>query len=122
MSIYSRIYGKTPKDKKSPEPQIKDDGKAATRVLAGLKVQNAHMQRVELPDGKNIDIPKMEYVHLLDKQVRDLRDENRDLKIKNEKYEGKIARLEATVNKFYNEFRDLKANSIQRPKFKKSKP
>lgn len=120
MSIYSKIYGKTTKEKK-PESSVKDDGKAATRVLAGLKVHNAHMQRVELPDGKTIDIPKMEYVHLLDKQLRDAREEIRELKTKNEKNENKIARIEATVNKFYNEFRDLKSTSVQRPKFRKAK-
>lgn len=110
MSIYSKIYGK---NKTEPTPTLKNDNKSATRVLAGMKVQNSHMKRLNI-DGEEFDIPKMEYVHLLDKQLKDVREENRNL-------QNKITRIENACNKIYNDLRDLKANSVQKPKFKKFK-
>lgn len=110
MSIYSKIYGK---NKSETKPDIKHDNKSATRVLAGMKIQNSHMKRLNL-DGETFDVPKIEYVHLLDKQLKDVREENKNL-------QNKITRIENACNRMYNELRELKASSVQKPKFKKVK-
>lgn len=114
MSNLSKIYGKTNNNSSSnkTEEPLKDDNKAANRVLAGMKIQNSHMRRLNV-DGDTFDVPKMEYVHLLDKQLRDLKQENSDLK-------QKVNKMENTVNSLYASIKEL-TNKLQRPVFKRRK-
>lgn len=113
----SSIYGKNRDISKlatqTPSPELKNDGKAANRVLAGMKIQNSHM-RVLNVDGNNIEVPKMEYVHLLDKQVRDTRQTNNDL-------QARLIKAENVINNLYNEIRDLKNTISQIPSYKFNK-
>lgn len=99
----SKIYSKTPRNNTQPvikpTETLKDDNKAANRVLAGMKIQNSHMRRLNI-DGDIFDVPKMEYVHLLDKQVRDLKQENTELK-------QKMSKMENTINSMYATLKDL---------------
>lgn len=69
------MYGGNPRSyggEQNSSPSKEDPTKAASRVLGGMKVHNSHIKQVEI-DGQLVDVPRIEYVKLIEQQVRDLR-------------------------------------------------
>lgn len=52
--------------------------KSASRVIGGLKAQNAHQQTFTI-DGELVTFPKTQYVEQLEKQVKEFRNELREI-------------------------------------------
>ena len=100
-NFYSSMYGgnlyhdKT--SKPAAAPLSKD--KMASRVIGGMKAQNSHTKTVEI-DGELHTFPKAEYVTQLETQVREARNEIRDLKTKQ-------ARLIKANNTIMNKLREI---------------
>lgn len=61
-----------------PTAPVPDKFKQASRVIGGLKAQNAHTKTVDI-DGEFHTFPKAEYVAQLETQVREARANIRDL-------------------------------------------
>lgn len=98
--IYHRMYSATPVDPAKAKPALTPE-KMATRVLGGMKAQNSHTVLVEV-DGSLVNLPKTEYVKLLEDQVKQLRDTTRNLESKNN-------RLNAHVKRVMEDIRALQA-------------
>ena len=83
--------------KPAAAPLSKD--KMASRVIGGMKAQNSHTKTVEI-DGELHTFPKADYVAQLETQVREARNEIRDLKTKQ-------ARLIKANNTIMNRLREI---------------
>jgi hypothetical protein len=70
--------------------------KRAVKVLGGMKVHNSHVKRVQIGEDL-IDVPKIEYMQLLEGQVRELRGQLRSA-------ESKLLRLEHAHQKILSTF------------------
>jgi hypothetical protein len=69
--FYRSMYGNGPKVVVTPK--IEDEHqKRAVKVLGGMKVHNSHVKQVII-DDELIDVPKIEYVRLLEEQIRETR-------------------------------------------------
>lgn len=74
--------------------------KLASRVLGGMKAQNSHTKTIEV-DGQIVNLPKAEYVKLLEDQIKDMRNKVRDM-------ETKQNRLSKTNARIIEELRQIK--------------
>ena len=89
----------------NPSPAPKQESpaereKRAVKVLAGMKVHNSHVKRVQVGEDM-IDVPKVEYVNLLEGQIRELRTNLRDA-------QSQLSKLTRSHNKLLSEIHDLK--------------
>lgn len=96
-NFYRAMYGGSSRiDRTTPQMPVqtsqtsqdeKDYGKAPSRVIGGLKAQNAHVTNVDI-DGKIVDIPRLEYIKALEEEIK-------LLKIRDSINTKKLIRLEA---------------------------
>ena len=102
MTNLSRIYGNRPKQPivkpDIPAPVIPKD-KKPQNVLGGMKIHGSHMKRLQFEDGF-MDVPKIEYVRLLEEQIKDLRSKQREQISTNH-------RLTRAITKLQNQIQDL---------------
>lgn len=79
---YSSIYGKIAnRSKAAPVVPQNIDNKTTSRVLGGMKAAGVTSTIVEV-DGNDLRIPRIEYVEMLEKQIREMREELKDVKTK----------------------------------------
>lgn len=94
------MYGGGAKAKPAPTPVATPDKfKMASRVIGGLKAQNAHTKTVEI-DGEFHTFPKAEYVAQMETQLREARNEIRELK-------NKMQRTARNQERILNKLRQL---------------
>lgn len=97
INFHRAMYGSGSRiDRTSPlniapnhDEEEKDYGKMPSRVIGGLKAQNAHVTSIEV-DNKQIDIPRMEYIKALEEEIK-------ALKIRDSVNTKKIIRFESTI-------------------------
>lgn len=84
-NFYSSMYGGPLRHNASaaakPASTSPDKMKQASRVIGGLKAQNAHTKTVEI-DGDYHTFPTAEYVSQMETQLREARNTIRDLQTK----------------------------------------
>ena len=98
--FYRRMYGAGPSNSEPTTPkQPETPEKRASRVLGGMKAQNSHTVIVEV-DGKLVNLPKTEYVKLLEEQVKQMRATVQG-------YEGKYNRVVRQMGKLLEDVRRL---------------
>lgn len=96
-SIFQRMYsGNLKNDQSSPRPPVVDAMKSAARRLGGMKVHGSHVKQVEVGD-QIIDVPTIEYVRLLESQLKELKDKVRKLEDKDISKDNRINRLNSAV-------------------------
>lgn len=102
MNIFKKMYSRS-----TPTDDVSDDrrDKKPNRVLSGMKVHNTHVKTVEIGDSL-VDVPKIEYVSLLEQQVKDLREQNK-------KHENDIARLRRHLSRCENKIREIEAKMLK---------
>ena len=101
MSIYGRMYGARSKQPAvAPAASKESVEKQAARVLGGLKIHNSHVKKVQIGEDL-IDVPKIEYVKLLEDQLRNAR-------VRLKEAEIKIERLRTNHTKFSEELRNIR--------------
>jgi len=102
-NFYPSMYGgdlyhqKDAKVSTTPTSVARD--KMASRVIGGLKAQNAHMKTVEI-DGELHSFPRAEYVEQLETQVKEARKKLADM-------EAKQNRLIKANNRIMNKLREI---------------
>jgi hypothetical protein len=102
-NFYSSMYGgdlyhgKEVKTPTSSTTVSKD--KLASRVIGGLKAQNAHTKTIEI-DGQYHSFPRAEYVEQLETQLKEVRKKVQDM-------ENKMNRLIKANNRMMNKLRDI---------------
>jgi len=103
MTFIRRMYGISNEIKKiiNSEPERE---KRAVKVLAGMKIHNSHIKRIQIGD-ELIDVPKIEYMKLLDGQIKEYRQrthqlETRMIKIKeqNDRLQEEIRLIKRELN------------------------
>jgi hypothetical protein len=105
MSNHTRMYGvrsKSPELISTPEERQK----RATRVLAGMKIHSSHVKTIQIGDDL-VDVPKIEYMQLLEKQVRDTREKMRSAENKIERLMKHQSRLADDIKNIKIEFRNI---------------
>lgn len=103
-SMYSRMYGGSIRHDGSPAsktPDKVDVNKSAVRSLSGMKVHGSHVKQLEVGD-QIIDVPKIEYVQLLDTQMKEAREKIKRLEENLERSQSNYLKLAAAI-------RDLQA-------------
>ena len=96
----SSMYGGSAyRDKKPVSKPVVSPEKMASRVIGGLKAQNAHLQTFEI-NGQTVTFPKAEYVSQIETQLKEARNKIRDL-------ETKQARLIKANNTMMNKLREI---------------
>ena len=99
-SIYSKMYGGSPRYSDIQKPSTTTDlQKSAVRQLSGMKVHGSHVKTVEV-GGELVDVPKIEYVRLLDDQLKDARERIKALETEVERSTRRYNRLLATMQAF----------------------
>ena len=96
-SIFRAMYGNNPSTQKPTELERQ---KRAVKVLGGMKVHNSHIKRIQIGEDL-IDVPKIEYMQLLEGQVRELRGKLRAA-------EAKMIRLENNHMKVLSELSNIR--------------
>ena len=81
-------------------PTAVEGEKRAVKVLGGMKIHNSHLKRVQIGDDL-VDVPKIEYIQLLEAQIKESRLRLREAELK-------IARLGAAQINLSADVRDLK--------------
>lgn len=79
----------------APAPGIKD--KSAVRQLSGMKVHGSHVKTVMIGDDI-VDVPKIEYMNLLDRQLTDSRNKIKKIENDLEKSERRYNKIVDFVN------------------------
>jgi hypothetical protein len=97
-SIFRAMYGVNPVER---QVQPDERQKRALKVLGGMKVHNSHIKRVQIGEDL-VDVPRIEYLQLLEGQVRELRGQLRAA-------EGKLTRLEHSQQKLLSNLASLRA-------------
>jgi exosome complex RNA-binding protein Rrp4 len=101
-NFYSSMYGGDlyhGKDVKASPTKPVSAEKMASRVIGGLKAQNAHTKTVEI-DGQLHSFPRAEYVEQLETQLKEARKKLQDM-------ENKMNRLIKANNRIMNKLRDI---------------
>jgi hypothetical protein len=98
--FYANMYGS--KHNFVPITPTEEREKRAVKVLGGMKITNSHMKRVQIGE-ELVDVPKIEFVVLLEGQIKELRSRFRDI-------EMKIIRLQNNQNRFVNELRSIQVD------------
>lgn len=93
MSIYGRMYAT---NQNIPSKEIINN-KSPSRVLGGMKAAGVTSSVVEV-DGSDLHIPRIEYVEALEKQIKELRNELKETKVR-------IIKLNNSINSIKNELR-----------------
>lgn len=102
MSVISKMYGAISKPSPTMDTKkIAEPTKLAVRQLSGLKLSQNHIKQIEI-DGKIANLPTAEYIGLLEKQIKELRSDNRRL-------EGNINRLESANRRIINSVNKIQA-------------
>lgn len=112
-SMYSRMYGgslRYDNSQASKTPDKVDVNKSAVRSLSGMKVHGSHVKQLEVGD-QIIDVPKIEYVQLLDTQLKEAREKIKRLEEKLERSQSNYLKLAAAI-------RDLQADMANTVKYK----
>jgi hypothetical protein len=92
-TIYKRMYGAAATPMRVDTEA--DRQKRAVKVLGGMKVHGSHFKTVMIGEDL-IDVPKIEYVNLLEGQIKELRTKVRTL-------EAKLYRLDNNHSKLLSE-------------------
>lgn len=105
-NFYPSMYGangKKPEKKEPPKPVPTNPAPVtppAHQRLSGLKITNSHMFEVEI-NGRNVTIPSVAYVKLLEDQVKEFRNLVRE-------QQNKVTRLTNAVQRLSNEIDKIK--------------
>ncbi len=98
-SIYHAMYGgATP-----PQPKVETEverEKRAVKVLGGMKIHNSHLKTVRIAEDL-IDVPKIEFVKLLEDQIKEVRVKLRAL-------ESKLIRLENNHSRILSDISEIR--------------
>jgi hypothetical protein len=97
--FFANMYGSRPYTVTSNP--VEEREKRAVKVLGGLKITSAHIKRVQIGEDL-VDVPKIEYVTLLEGQIKEVRNRLREA-------EMKITRLQNNQNRLINEIRGINA-------------
>lgn len=93
MDYLYNMYGGSPYASKDTERQTtepKGDNKTTSRIIGGMKAQGVTSKTVEV-DGELLEIPNMEFVRMLERQLSEMRVEMRQ-------NSARIARLTDNLN------------------------
>lgn len=94
MDFISNMYGGSPYSSKEYTKQVPDDKpvdtKKISRIIGGMKAQGVTSKTVDI-DGELFEIPKMDYIKILEKQISEMRTELRQA-------QTRIARLSDNLN------------------------
>ena len=110
-SIYSRMYGGSMRYDNSTsraDSAKADVNKSAVRSLSGMKVHGSHVKQVEIGE-QIIDVPKIEYVQLLDTQLKEAREKIKRLEEKLEKSQNNYLKLASAIRDLQREM----ANTVK---------
>lgn len=83
-NLYWNMYGGGNPAKPNNDAAKASRDKMASRVIGGLKAQNAHTKTVDI-GGELCTFPKAEYVNQLEVQLREARAKIRDLETKTQR-------------------------------------
>lgn len=91
MDNFKRMmYGSALGPIQSNQQKENNYDKTPSRVLGGLKAQNAHVKTFQIGD-ENVSFPRIEYVKALEEEIKVLR-------VKNKNNETRITRLESQID------------------------
>jgi hypothetical protein len=110
MTIYRAMYGVGPVMQTSAAEQVAAREKRAVKVLGGMKIHNSHMKQVQIGEDL-INVPKIEFVQLLEGQIKELR---KKLRVS----EHKLDRLESNYSKLATEMSTIRRDSSNRFNFR----
>lgn len=82
-----------------PVPNVPPKEKKPQNVLGGMKIHGSHMKRMQFEDGF-VDVPKIEYVRLLEEQITAMRSSQREMN-------ANIQRLYRNITKLQNRIQDI---------------
>lgn len=103
----------------------KDYGKAPSRVIGGLKAQNAHITSIEV-DNKQVDIPRVEYVKALEEEIKALKIRDSVNTKKIIRFESTIRSLETRLQSIDSAIKNIETNNKNQsqnvPRFQSFKP
>lgn len=99
-SLFRRMYGSSAVPVQLRPESEEERQKRAVKILGGMKISNSHIKTVRIGEDL-IDVPKIEYLHLLEGQVKELRGKLRTV-------EGKMIRLENNHSRLLSEITALK--------------
>jgi len=98
VDFYGNMYGG--RTQVSVRPSQPERQKNPVRVLGGMRVHGSHVKQVMI-DDEMVDVPKIEYVKLLDDQLRDARQRLVAL-------EDRYTRLATNYNKVLSKLQDMR--------------
>lgn len=87
---------------KEQKQAIAQREKRAVKVLGGMKIHGSHMKRVMIND-EFVDVPKIEYVHLLEGQVKEVRNRLRDTEARLYRVQNNQIKLTSELNSIRRE-------------------
>lgn len=100
-SVVGRMYNRVRQAPVAQKPETAaDKEKRAVKVLAGMKVHGSHVKQIEV-NGQLMDVPTVAYTKLLEEQIRETRNQQREL----HNAHGKMQRA---MDRMTNEIRKLK--------------
>lgn len=101
-SVVGRMYNRKPMAPVAPRPleTAAEREKRASKVLGGMKVHGSHIKQVEV-DGQVFDVPTAAYVKLLEEQVKEVRNQNREL-------QNGLSKTNRHIDRLVNEIRKIK--------------
>lgn len=105
MDNFKRMmYGSVPVQNNQQKENSYD--KTPSRVLGGLKAQNAHVKTFQIGE-EEVSFPRIEYVKALEEEIKVLR-------VKNKNNETRISRLESQLDSLSTKLTSLMDSQKQR--------
>ncbi len=98
-SIYNAMYGSTVPSTPKIETEVERQ-KRAVKVLGGMKIHGSHLKTVRIGEDL-IDVPKIEFVKLLEEQIKELRTRLRVA-------EAKLVRLDNNHSKILSDLNEIR--------------
>lgn len=102
MDYMLRMYG----NNIQADNEIKND-KKLSRVIGGIKAQGADHRLVNI-DNQDIEIPKIEYIRILEQQIKEIRNKNHIL-------ENKVSRLQDQLSTSNSRIKSLEDDNKRNP-------
>jgi hypothetical protein len=100
-SVVSRMYNRAKQASVVKRPDTAEDKeKRAVKVLAGMKVHGSHVKQIEV-NGQLLDVPTVAYTKLLEEQIRETRNQQREL-------HNAHSKMQRAMDRMTNEIRKLK--------------
>ena len=100
-SVVGRMYNRAKQAPVAKQPETAADReKRAVKVLAGMKVHGSHVKQIEV-NGQLMDVPTVAYTKLLEEQIRETRNQQREL-------HNAHSKMQRAMDRMTNEIRKLK--------------